>query len=171
MASRRVLRLMREANLLAPTRSGRAHGAKAHDGVIVTSGRAMGQRRHLHGARRGQRDDLLADRHCTAECLEFHAAGAGRDSRLSNRSSRRSAARLPSDTQIPALRRHPDSRTLLQVNRPSSRLTPLRRRHRVVRAGSGAVLGCGALQVAEPVDVAVVEQLGRRRGRKLLPVG
>ena len=32
----RVLRLMREANLLAPTRCGHAHGPKAHDGTITT---------------------------------------------------------------------------------------------------------------------------------------
>jgi putative transposase len=32
----RVLRLMREAKLLAPTRVGHAHGPKAHDGTITT---------------------------------------------------------------------------------------------------------------------------------------
>src|SRR3990172_3340053 len=32
----RVLRLMREAHLLAPTRVGHAHGPKAHDGTITT---------------------------------------------------------------------------------------------------------------------------------------
>ena len=32
----RVLRLMREARVLAPTRVGRAHGPKAHDGTITT---------------------------------------------------------------------------------------------------------------------------------------
>jgi hypothetical protein len=32
----RVLRLMREATLLAPTRLGHAHGPKAHDGTITT---------------------------------------------------------------------------------------------------------------------------------------
>lgn len=31
-----VLRVTREASLLAPTRSGRAHGPKAHDGTIAT---------------------------------------------------------------------------------------------------------------------------------------
>ncbi len=33
---KRVLRLMREARLLAPTRVGRAHGPAAHDGTITT---------------------------------------------------------------------------------------------------------------------------------------
>jgi putative transposase len=32
----RVLRLMREAQLLAPARAGHAHGPKAHDGTITT---------------------------------------------------------------------------------------------------------------------------------------
>jgi hypothetical protein len=32
----RVLRLMRTAGLLAPTRAGHAHGPKAHDGTIIT---------------------------------------------------------------------------------------------------------------------------------------
>jgi len=32
----RVLRLMREAKLLAPTRAGHAHGPQAHDGTITT---------------------------------------------------------------------------------------------------------------------------------------
>lgn len=33
----RVLRLMREATLLAPTRAGHAHGPAAHDGTITTA--------------------------------------------------------------------------------------------------------------------------------------
>ena len=36
VAARRVLRVMREADLLAPTRTGHAHGPKAHDGTIIT---------------------------------------------------------------------------------------------------------------------------------------
>ncbi len=36
VAPRRVLRVMREAELQAPTRAGHAHGPKAHDGTIIT---------------------------------------------------------------------------------------------------------------------------------------
>ena len=36
VAARRVLRVMREADLQAPTRAGHAHGPKAHDGTIIT---------------------------------------------------------------------------------------------------------------------------------------
>ncbi len=36
VAARRVLRVMREADLQAPTRTGHAHGPKAHDGTIIT---------------------------------------------------------------------------------------------------------------------------------------
>ena len=47
----RVLRLMREAQLLAPTRAGRAHGPTAHDGTITTErpNQMWGKRRGVPG--------------------------------------------------------------------------------------------------------------------------
>ena len=76
---RRVLRLMREANLLAPTRAGRAHGPKAHDGVIITT--QPDQRWGTDGATtltgEGNAAILFVVDHCTAECLGIHAARHG----------------------------------------------------------------------------------------------
>ncbi len=76
----RVLRLMRQAQLLAPTRVGHAHGPKAHDGTILT-GRpdvmwgmdATSTFTRLDG----MATIFIAVDHCTAECLGLHAAKPG----------------------------------------------------------------------------------------------
>ncbi len=76
---RRVLRLMRETDLLAPTRMGHAHGPKAHDGTIIPD------RPDVRGSTDGT--STLTDKgsatiffvvdHHTAECLGIHAARRG----------------------------------------------------------------------------------------------
>jgi transposase InsO family protein len=78
-APRRVLRVMREANLLAPTRAGQAHGPKAHDGVIVTERPDV--RWGTDGTStltdEGNATIFVLIDHCTAECLGIHAARRG----------------------------------------------------------------------------------------------
>lgn len=78
-APRRVLRVMREANLLAPTRSGNAHGPKAHDGVIVTERPDVRWGTDGTSTLTGEGNAtifVLID-HCTTECLGIHAARRG----------------------------------------------------------------------------------------------
>jgi transposase InsO family protein len=78
-APRRVLRVMREANLLAPTRAGRAHGPKAHDGVIVTERPDVrwGTDATSTLTDEGNATIFVLVDHCTAECLGIHAARRG----------------------------------------------------------------------------------------------
>jgi putative transposase len=74
---RRVLRLMREANLLAPTRAGHPHGPKAHDGAITTSRPDQMWGTDLTSTmtvREGNASVFVLVDHCTAECLGIHAA-------------------------------------------------------------------------------------------------
>ncbi len=79
-AKPRVLRLMREAGLLAPTRVGPPRGPAAHDGTIVTE-----RPDELWGTdattcltlRDGTATIFVAVDHCTAECLGIHAANPG----------------------------------------------------------------------------------------------
>lgn len=73
----RVLRVMRQNNLLAPQRTGHPHGPKAHDGTIVTSRPdemwgidATSTLTRLDGS---VSVFVLVD-HATAECLGLHAA-------------------------------------------------------------------------------------------------
>jgi putative transposase len=75
----RVLRLMRAAGLLAPTRAGRPHGPKAHDGTIIP-----GRPDAMWGidATAGWTDEgtatiFVAVDHFTAECVGIHAARRG----------------------------------------------------------------------------------------------
>lgn len=76
----RVLRLMREAQLLAPTRGGHAHGSKAHDGTITTE-----QPDQMWGMdatscltrREGTATVFVVVDHCAAECIGLHAAKPG----------------------------------------------------------------------------------------------
>src|SRR6266545_2456492 len=76
----RVLRLMREANLLAPTRVGHAHGPKAHDGTITTE-----QPDQMWGMdatscltrQEGTATVFVVVDHCAAECIGLHAARPG----------------------------------------------------------------------------------------------
>jgi transposase InsO family protein len=76
---RRVLRLMREAGLLAPTRVGQAHGPKAHDGEIITA--RPDQRWGTDGTTtltdEGNATIFIVVDHCTSECLGIHAARRG----------------------------------------------------------------------------------------------
>jgi transposase InsO family protein len=75
-SKRRVLRLMREANLLAPTRTGHPHGPKAHEGTITTARPDEMWGIDITGTMTTQEGNanvfILVD-HCTAECLGIHA--------------------------------------------------------------------------------------------------
>jgi putative transposase len=79
-SKRRTLRLMRENNLLAPVRVGRAHGPRAHDGTIVTQAPDV-----MWGtdftttltALDGNAHVFIAVDHCTAECVGIHASKRG----------------------------------------------------------------------------------------------
>ena len=76
----RVLRLMREAQLLAPTRLGHAHGPKAHDGRITTD--APDQMWGMDATscltrREGNATVFVVVDHCAAECIGLHAARPG----------------------------------------------------------------------------------------------
>jgi len=76
----RVLRLMREAKLLAPTRSGHAHGPKAHDGTITTEtpDQMWGMDATSCLTRReGVATVFVVVDHCAAECIGIHAARPG----------------------------------------------------------------------------------------------
>jgi putative transposase len=76
----RVLRRMREAQLLAPTRVGHAHGPKAHDGTITTE-----QPDQMWGMdatscltrREGTATVFVVVDHCASECIGIHAAKPG----------------------------------------------------------------------------------------------
>jgi putative transposase len=75
-AKRRVLRLMRAHDWLAPGRVGRPHGPKAHDGTIRTErGDAMWATdltSTLSGE--GQASIFITVDHASTECLGIHAA-------------------------------------------------------------------------------------------------
>lgn len=77
---RRVLRLMREHRLLAPTRIGRAHGPAAHDGRIVADKPdamwGIDATATLTVAD-GNVTVFAAVDHCTGECVGIHAAVIG----------------------------------------------------------------------------------------------
>ena len=76
----RVLRLMREAGLLAPTRVGRRRGPRNHDGTITTE-----RPDEMWGTdataclttREGNATVFVAVDHCTQECVGIHAARPG----------------------------------------------------------------------------------------------
>ena len=76
----RVLRVMREHGLLAPTRVGRARGPQVHDGTIVTDrpdemwGTDMTTTLTLDD---GNASIFAVIDHCTGECLSLHAALRG----------------------------------------------------------------------------------------------
>ena len=77
---RRVLRLMRAHGLLAPTRHGHPHGAKAHDGTIITErvDTMWGTDMTTTFTRQdGQVAIFIAVDHCSAECVGIHAAKQG----------------------------------------------------------------------------------------------
>ena len=76
----RVLRLMRAAHLLAPTRVGHAHGPKAHDGTITTERPdqmwGMDATSCLTRCEGAATVFVVVD-HCAAECIGLHAAKPG----------------------------------------------------------------------------------------------
>jgi transposase InsO family protein len=76
----RVLRLMREAQLLAPSRVGHAHGPKAHDGTITTAqpDQMWGMDATSYLTRReGTATVFVVVDHCASECIGIHAAKPG----------------------------------------------------------------------------------------------
>jgi transposase InsO family protein len=76
---RRVLRLMRENDLLAPTRLGNARGSKAHDGTIVTEtpDEMWGTDATSALTGEGNAGIFFVTDHCTSECLGIYAAIGG----------------------------------------------------------------------------------------------
>lgn len=75
-SKRRVLRLMREADLLAPSRTGAPRGPRSHDGTIVpeTVDTIWGTDLTTTLTGEGQVAVFVAVDHCSAECVGVHAA-------------------------------------------------------------------------------------------------
>jgi len=75
----RVLRLLREAGLLAPTRVGQPHGPKAHDGTIIPDrpDAMWGTDATASWTDEGAATIFIAVDHYTAECVGIHAARRG----------------------------------------------------------------------------------------------
>ena len=73
---RRVLRLMRENDLLAPSRVGSARGPRAHDRTIIpeTVDTMWGTDLTAAFTGEGQAAVFIAVDHCSAECVGIHAA-------------------------------------------------------------------------------------------------
>lgn len=78
-SARRVLRLMRENDLLSPTRMGHAHGSKAHDGTIIVDRPDVLWGTDATSTLTGEGNAAIffVIDHCTAECLGIHAARRG----------------------------------------------------------------------------------------------
>jgi putative transposase len=76
---RRVLRLMRENDLLAPGRVGRPRGPRNHDGTIIpdTLDTLWGTDMTTTWTREGQVAVFIAVDHNNAECVGIHAARRG----------------------------------------------------------------------------------------------
>ena len=75
-ALRRVLRLMRENRLLAPSRVGAARGPRAHDGTIIpeTVDAMWGTDLTTTWTEEGPAAVFIAVDHCSAACVGIHAA-------------------------------------------------------------------------------------------------
>jgi putative transposase len=75
-SKRRVLRLMRAHDLLAPSRVGRPHGPKAHDGTIRTErvDEMWGTDLTSTMTGEGQASIFVTVDHCSTECVGIHAA-------------------------------------------------------------------------------------------------
>jgi transposase InsO family protein len=73
---RRVLRLMRGADLLAPSRTGAPRGPRAHDGTIIPEAvdAMWGTDLTTTVTGEGQAAVFVAVDHCSAECVGIHAA-------------------------------------------------------------------------------------------------
>ena len=79
-AKERVRRLMREHDLQAPSRTGHAHGPKAHDGTITTEAPDVMWGTDMTATvtvAEGPAFVFVAVDHCTAECIGLHAAKHG----------------------------------------------------------------------------------------------
>jgi putative transposase len=72
---RRVLRVMRENELLAPSRTGSPRGPRAHDGTIIpkTVDTVWGTDLTTVFTGEGQAAVFIAVDHCSAECVGIHA--------------------------------------------------------------------------------------------------
>jgi transposase InsO family protein len=75
-SKRRVLRLMREHGLLAPSRSGPPRGPRSHDGTIIPErvDRMWGVDLTTTWTGEGQAAVFVAIDHCSADCVGIHAA-------------------------------------------------------------------------------------------------
>jgi putative transposase len=75
-SKRRVLRLMRENDLLAPSRVGSPRGPRSHDGTIIpeTVDTMWGTDLTTTIIGEGQVAVFIAIDHCSAECVGIHAA-------------------------------------------------------------------------------------------------
>jgi transposase InsO family protein len=75
-SKRRVLRLMRENDLLAPSRVGPSRGPRNHDGTIIpeTVDTMWGTDLTTAWTGEGQVAVFVAVDHCSAECVGIHAA-------------------------------------------------------------------------------------------------
>jgi putative transposase len=75
-SKRRVLRLMRENNLLAPSRVGSPRGPRSHDGTIIpnTVDTMWGTDLTTTITGEGLAAVFVAVDHCSAECVGIHAA-------------------------------------------------------------------------------------------------
>jgi putative transposase len=75
-SKRRVLRLMRENDLLAPSRVGSPHGPRSHDGTIIpeTVDTMWGTDLTTTITGEGQAAVFITVDHCSAECVGIHAA-------------------------------------------------------------------------------------------------
>jgi putative transposase len=73
---RRVLRLMREHGLLAPSRTGAPRGPRSHDGTIIpeTIDTMWGTDLTATITGEGQAAVFVAVDHCSAECVGVHAS-------------------------------------------------------------------------------------------------
>src|SRR5881409_1969036 len=75
-SKRRVLRLMREADLLAPSRVGAPRGPRSHDGTIIpeTVDTIWGTDLTTTITGEGQAAVFIAVDHCSVDCVGIHAA-------------------------------------------------------------------------------------------------
>jgi putative transposase len=79
-SKRRTLRVLREHGLLAPQRTGRPHGPKAHDGTITTDrpDEMWGtDQTSTVTVEEGEAQVFVNVDHCTGECLGIHASKSG----------------------------------------------------------------------------------------------
>jgi transposase InsO family protein len=75
-SKRRVLRLMRESGLLAPSRTGSPRGPRSHDGTIIPEAvdTLWGTDLTTTITGEGQAAVFVAIDHCSADCVGIHAA-------------------------------------------------------------------------------------------------